>query len=55
MIYALFHGFIVTANPDGTIPLNARIVCRIPTDSKDVDHDLVMELIAQANANAGAQ
>lgn len=51
--FALFHGAIVTANGDGTIPLDAKMVTRI--NLLDTHHDLLMQMIRQANAYAEQQ
>lgn len=48
MRFAYFHGHIVTANKDGSIPLNAKVVAEI----RDFDADLLAQLIGQANASA---
>lgn len=47
MKFALFHGFIVTANEDGSIPTDAKIVAKF--DTSEGSHDLLCELIKQAN------
>ena len=43
--FARFRDYVVTANPDGSIPLNAKMVCV----SVQEDQALLNELIAQAN------
>jgi hypothetical protein len=44
--YAIFRQYIVTANDDGAIPLNARVVLEFsPRD----DLDAIKELVEKAN------
>ena len=47
--FAFFHGYIVTANKDGSIPLNAKVVCQ--ADGL-VDEKLMQMLLDQANHHA---
>lgn len=44
-MYALFHGYIVTANDDGSIPLNAKIVAKVD----EANEALLAELLECAN------
>lgn len=37
--WAIFKGYIVTANPDGSIPLNARIVAPLERDIDSVGEE----------------
>jgi hypothetical protein len=47
--FAIFHDrFIVTANKDGTIPLNSRIVGELVKDT--IQMDLLKELLRRANS-----
>ena len=47
--FAIFNDrFIVTANRDGTIPLNSRIVAELVKDS--IQTDLLRELVRRANS-----
>ena len=45
MYFAEFNGFIVTANADGSIPLNARVVAKL----LDFDPQALTNLLSQAN------
>lgn len=47
MKFALFHGFIVTANEDGSIPTDAKIVAHV--DTSNGNHELLCLLIGLAN------
>jgi hypothetical protein len=47
--FAIFNDrFIVTANKDGTIPLNSKIVAELLKDS--IQTDLLKELVRRANS-----
>ena len=46
--FALFMGHIVTANADGSIPMNSKLVLKIDQDQQ-ANEDLVNQLLAQAN------
>lgn len=49
MKYAIFNNqFVVTTNDDGTIPLNAIVVCDLPKGGKA--QDALAEMIERANA-----
>lgn len=43
--FSIFREYIVTANPDGSVPLNAKCVAAVLTH----DSALLTELVAQAN------
>jgi hypothetical protein len=46
--FAIFNGrFIVTANSDGSIPLNSKIVAELVKDSIEIE--LLKELLRRAN------
>lgn len=45
MKYAIFQSYIVTANADGTVPLNAKCVCKI----EEADTEALAKLIELAN------
>lgn len=47
--FAIFHDYIVTANADGSIPLNATIVAKV----SEVDEGMLQVLIARANQASG--
>lgn len=49
--FAVFQGYIVTANSDGSIPLNAKVVAKL-TCAADLNEDLLRQLIKQANETA---
>ena len=46
--FAVFKGYICTANKDGSIPLNAKVVCRVD----EIDANLMALLLEQANYHA---
>jgi hypothetical protein len=43
--FAIFKGYICTANADGSVPLNSKVACLVLQE----DSALLNELIAQAN------
>lgn len=52
--FAVFRGYIVTANSDGSIPLNAKVVAQLVAEqtSPVYNAELLQALIDQANENA---
>jgi hypothetical protein len=46
--YAMFHGFVVTAKPDGSIALNAQLICSYAPEPPQQTR--TTRLVAQANA-----
>ena len=49
--FAVFHGYICTANKDGSIPLDSRIVAKIVPGETNVE--LLTELLRRANREFG--
>lgn len=49
--FAYFMGYICTANADGSIPINARMVCKV----EDTTMPYFRQLLEQANAAAKAE
>ena len=51
--YAIFLGHICTANADGSIPLNSKMICKI--DPIGANEQAVFAMLQQANDYANEQ